>query len=132
MYDEMRKNAPSTDVVNDDPVEPLVIPTNKMEHLKYNDLWGAVVDFDSGRSAIQRKGTQYIYTTGVGYLLTTSTLYTGDEDFKNYFSPVKGWTGSGVYQTVNAIDQVYDYSFTGELGTDVVCLYSGDYCVEDF
>ena len=52
MYDEMRKNAPSTDVVNDDPVEPLVIPTNKMEHLKYNDLWGAVVDFDSGRSAI--------------------------------------------------------------------------------
>lgn len=107
MYDAMHKNAPSSDVTNDDPVDPIIEFSNTLEHLQDNNMWAALVEFNGGSSA-QKNGKDYIFSTGIGYLMTTSDLYTGDEDFaKNYVTSGRksGWTDSGTTLTVNSIDQ---------------------------
>ena len=65
--------------------------------MKDNNLWADTVVYNGGSKAV-KNGYNYIFTTAVGYLMTTSDLYEGDENFANFYSTSgkSGWTDSGL------------------------------------
>ena len=111
-------NAPDQNKVTSDDDDDMI--TEALERLAKNNLYGALVVFDT---RTQSHGTQYIFDTGVGYLMTTSTYYEGTENFAQNFNinKARSWnlleTDEGT-TTISSDNSPDEYSITGYLGTD--------------